>query len=169
MTAIPHSSPGIPSAAYRDILGRIAIPVIAVVAAFLVGLVAVMAMGVPLDRAVSAFINGAFGSTYSISASLNRSVSLALVGIGFVIAARAGLTNVGGEGQIAMGGVIATALCLAPGMAELPFGLSFIVPLLGGAIAGGVWGAIAGFLKVLINHTCSVNKKVTVRTIHPIL
>ncbi len=148
MTDIPQFSPGIRSAAYKDMLGRIAIPVIAVVAAFLVGLIAVMAMGVSLDRAVSAFINGAIGSAYSISASLNRSVSLALVGIGFVIAARAGLTNVGGEGQIAMGGVFATALCLAPGMAELPFGLSFVIPLVGGAIAGGVWGAIAGFLKV---------------------
>ena len=89
-------------------------------AAFAVGMVVVVIMGVPLDKALYAFWRGAFGNAYAISASLNRAVALALVGVGFVIANRAGLTNVGGEGQIAVGGIAATALCLTPGMASLP-------------------------------------------------
>lgn len=132
----------------RTLAGQLAVPVLAVVAAFAVGLIAVMAMGVPLGDAIGAFLNGAFGSPYSISASLNRAVALGLVGIGFVVASRAGLTNVGGEGQIAMGGMMATAVCLLPGVADLPAGLSFILPLLAGALAGGLWGALAGVLKV---------------------
>lgn len=127
---------------------RLMVPVLAVAIAFAVGLLAVLAMGVSPDKAIGAFVSGAFGSPYAISASLNRAVALTLVGIGFVIAARAGLTNVGGEGQIAIGGMIATALCLTPGMASMPLGLAFILPMLGATIAGGLWGAIAGVLKV---------------------
>jgi len=70
----------------------------------------------------------------------------ALVGTGFVIANRARLTNVGGEGQIAIGGIAATAMSLYGGCAHLPFGLSFIVPMLTAAAAGAVWGGVPGVL-----------------------
>ncbi|TYC64329.1 ABC transporter permease [Rhodobacterales bacterium] len=135
-------------AGFNGVLARLAVPLAAVLAAFTIGLIAIIAMGVPLGDAVGAFMRGALGSPYAISASLNRAVALGLVGIGFIIAQRAGLTNVGGEGQIAVGGMIATALCLVPGMDELPAGLAFILPLLGGAVAGGLWAGIAGVLKV---------------------
>lgn len=121
-----------------------------VVAAIVLGLLAVTVMGIPLGKTVLAFSKGAFGSGYAISASLNRAVALALVGTGFLIANQAGLTNVGGEGQIAVGGIAATALCLLPGMSNLPFGLAFVLPLLGAAVAGGLWGAIAGYLRVKV-------------------
>lgn len=130
----------------NDRLG-VVLPVCAVVLAFGFGMIVVVAMGVPLSSALIAFWKGAFGNAYAISASLNRAVVLALVGIGFVIANRAGLTNVGGEGQIAVGGIAATALCLAPGTASLPVGFAFIVPLVGAAFVGGFWGALAGVLK----------------------
>ena len=128
----------------------ILLPVLAVAAALSVGMVVVVAMGVPLGQALSAFWRGAFGNAYAISASLNRAVVLALVGIGFIIANRAGLTNVGGEGQIAMGGIVATACCLVPGMNALPYGLAFIVPLTCATLAGGLWGGVAGILRVKV-------------------
>lgn len=129
---------------------RLLVPLFAVIAAFGVGLVAVIAMDIPAGQAANAFLNGAFGSPYAISASLNRAVPFALVGIGFVVAAQAGLTNVGGEGQIAIGGITATALCLSPGLADLPIGLAFILPVIGATFAGGLWGALAGFLKARV-------------------
>ena len=105
-------------------------------------------MGVPLDKALVALLaQGAFGSPYAIGTSLNRAVALALVGLGFILAERANLINVGGEGQIAMGGISATARRLYGGMASLPLGLPFIFPVLGGALAGGVWGALAGVMR----------------------
>ncbi|WP_144109477.1 ABC transporter permease [Paraburkholderia sp. BCC1886] len=104
-------------------------------------------VGVPLGDALAAFADGAWGSPYAIGASINRSLVFALVGTGFVLANRAQLTNVGGEGQIAMGGIAATAMSLYGHVAHLPFGLSFIVPMLAAALAGAVWGAIPGWLK----------------------
>lgn len=98
--------------------------------------------------AFGAFLDGAFGSGYAVGASLNRAVVLALVGIGFVFAERANLTNVGGEGQIAVGGMMATALALYGGAAMLPGALAWLWPLIGGILAGAIWGGIAGVLRV---------------------
>jgi general nucleoside transport system permease protein len=104
-------------------------------------------VGVPLGDALSAFADGAWGSAYSIGASINRSIAFALVGIGFVLADRARLTNVGGEGQIAIGGIVATAVSLYGNVAHLPLGLSFVIPMIAAAAAGALWGAVPGVLK----------------------
>src|ERR1700724_1195253 len=81
-------------------------------------------------------------------ASINRSVVFALVGFGFILANRANLTNVGGEGQIAVGGIAATAVALYGHVSGLPFGLSFLLPMLAAVIAGAAWGALAAVMKV---------------------
>ena len=109
------------------------------------GLVA--ATGASVPRTVSAFWVGAFGSNYAIGASLNRAVPFALVELGFILAARGNLTNVGGEGQIAVGGILATATALH-GAGDLPPFLAVAAPLLAGGLAGALWGGIAGWLKV---------------------
>lgn len=124
------------------------ISVAAVVAAALVGLALIFAMNVPVVDAVAAFVDGTIGTPYAIAASINRSIAFALVGIGFVIANRANLVNVGGEGQIAVGGIAATAVALYGHVAGLPAGLSFLIPLVAAAIAGMLWASIAGVLKI---------------------
>ena len=98
----------------------------------------------------AAFAEGAWGSGYAVGASLNRAMALGLVGLGFIVAHRAGLTNVGGEGQIAVGGMAATAMCLYGGAAHLPGPLAWMVPMAVAALAGGLWGGIAGVLKVRV-------------------
>lgn len=127
-----------------------ALPMAAVAVALLVGAALVAAIGVPLLDALAAFADGAWGSPYAIAASINRSIAFALVGLGFVLANRANLTNVGGEGQIAIGGIAATAACLHGGVAAWPFGLAFVVPLLAACLAGGLWGGLVGWLKVRV-------------------
>lgn len=126
------------------------LPFAAVLLALGGGLLLVAAAGVPLGGAVAAFADGAWGTPYSIGASLNRAIALGWVGLGFIVAHRANLTNVGGEGQIAVGGMAAAALCLHGGAALLPSPLSWIVPLIGAALAGGLWSSIAGVLKVRV-------------------
>lgn len=121
---------------------------LAVLAAVVCGLALVALAGVSLKDAVAAFADGAWGSAYAVGASLNRAMALGLVGLGFIIANRANLTNVGGEGQVAIGGVVATAASLYWGAAHLPGPLSWVFPMAMAALAGGLWGAIAGVLKV---------------------
>ncbi len=119
----------------------------AVICSLLVGLLLVRLLGVPVADAALAFADGAWGSPYAFAASINRSLVFALVGIGFVLAQRANLTNVGGEGQIAVGGIAATAVALYGNVQDLPLGLGFVLPMLAAALAGGLWGALAGVLK----------------------
>ena len=125
---------------------KIVVPVVATVVALLVGLLIIAATGSSVTEAMVAFWDGMAGSGFNIGASINRAISLGFVGLGFIFASRANLTNVGGEGQIAMGGMFATAMALH-GAAALPLGLAFIVPLLAGTVAGALWGGFAGVLK----------------------
>lgn len=134
------------SGVWRD-QRAVALSVLAVGGAILIGLALVAGIGVPIGTAVSAFAEGAWGSPYAIAASVNRSVVFALVGLGFVLANRANLTNVGGEGQIAVGGIAATAVALYGHVAALPWGLAYVLPALAAGLAGGLWGGLAGWLK----------------------
>lgn len=124
------------------------VPVAAVIFAALVGLALIALIGVSVPIAMAAFVEGTFGSPYALAASLNRSSVFALVGFGFVLANRANLTNVGGEGQIAVGGIAATAVALYGHVSGLPLGLAFVLPMLAATIAGALWGGIAAALKV---------------------
>jgi simple sugar transport system permease protein len=120
----------------------------AVVLAMAAGLLLMSALAPSLPVALSAFAQGAVGTPYAIGASVNRAAVLALVGLGFILAFRANLTNIGGEGQMAMGGLIATAVALRTDAGTLPFGFGIVFPALAGALAGGLWAALAGWLKV---------------------
>jgi simple sugar transport system permease protein len=124
------------------------VPVLAVGFAALIGLTLIAAIGVSVPNAIAAFVDGTVGSPYAMAASINRSTAFALVGFGFVLANRANLTNVGGEGQIAVGGIAATAVALYGHVSGLSLGLSFILPMLAAVIAGAAWGALAAVMKV---------------------
>jgi ABC-type uncharacterized transport system permease subunit len=132
----------------RRRLMALSIPFAAVVGSMAFGLLLIAASGKSVPDAIEAFLDGAFGTAFAVGASINRAVALALIGLGFILAARANLTNVGGEGQIAVGGIAATALALWPPIADLPLGLAVLLPLLAGTLAGAFWGGIAGVMKV---------------------
>jgi ABC-type uncharacterized transport system permease subunit len=128
-------------------LRAILISAAALLAALLVGLLLIAGSGVAIAEALAAFWDGIAGSGFALVGSLTRGVPLALVGLGFILADRANLTNVGGEGQIAVGGMFATAAALSWGASKLPGPMAWMWPLLVGAGAGALWGAIAGVLK----------------------
>lgn len=129
-----------------DTLEPLKSPFLATVAAFGMGLVLIVVAGAPLGDALSALEDGMYGTPYALGASLNVAALLALVGAGFVVAARCGLTNVGGEGQINIGALAATAVGLH-GAARLPQPLPVLLPLFAAVLAGAAWGAVAGALK----------------------
>jgi len=147
MTTMALSSQFDRRALLRRLL-QLGVPLGATVAALIIGLLLIAISGRSVPDAIDAFLDGAFGSAFAFGASINRAVALALVGLGFILAFRANLTNVGGEGQIAMGGIAATAMALHGGVAGLPLGLAVLLPMLAGCLAGAAWGGAAGYLKV---------------------
>jgi simple sugar transport system permease protein len=146
MTALnPQRELGKPRLTVRPAL---LVPMLAVGFAALIGLALIAMIGVSVPNALAAFVDGTIGSPYAMAASINRSTTFALVGFGFVLANRANLTNVGGEGQIAVGGIAATAVALYGHVGGLPLGLSFILPMLAAVLAGAAWGGLAAVMKV---------------------
>ena len=133
---------------YRSAMTRLVIPVAAVTLTLAFSLLLIALSGRSVPDAIEAFLDGAVGSSFALGASINRAVALALVGLGFILAFRANLTNVGGEGQIAVGGIAATAVALHGGVDTFPLGLAVLLPLLAGTAAGAIWGGIGGGLKV---------------------
>ncbi|WP_299542111.1 ABC transporter permease [uncultured Streptomyces sp.] len=120
---------------------------LAALAAAVAGLLLVLGAGADPATAGNALVEGMFGSPYAIGSSLNTAAVLALVATGFTVAHRAGLVNVGGEGQLCAGGVAGAATGLAlPG--STPSVLAVPAVLVAGFAAGALWGWIAGLLLV---------------------
>lgn len=76
--------------------------------------------------------------------TLTRSVPLVIAGLAITVAFRAGLFNIGVQGQLAMGAIFATFAGLH---LPLPYGIHLLVAILFAIVGGMLWGAIPGFLK----------------------
>lgn len=117
------------------------------VLALLLLAVLLAATGHAVVPALAALLRGAFGSWYAISsATLVRMIPLGFTGLAVALAFRAGVLNVGAEGQLLAGAAAATALSVLVGGS--PPVIAIAVMLVGGALAGALWGGIAGLLRV---------------------
>lgn len=101
---------------------------------------------------VAMFQGAVFDPTASTAARMFRpltetmtwSVPLILAGLGLGIGFRAGMFNIGAQGQIILGAIFAGYIGFAW---SLPPGLHLLLGVIGAAIGGGLWAGIAGFLK----------------------
>jgi ABC-type uncharacterized transport system permease subunit len=91
----------------------------------------------------------------ALTQTLLHSIPIALAALAVAVPARAGLVNVGGEGQLIMGAVAATGVGLAIS-AQVPGPMSWLVMALAGAAAGAVWAGIAGVLRAFLSANESV-------------
>lgn len=78
-----------------------------------------------------------------LTETLTNSVPLILAGLGMAVAFRAGLFNIGGQGQVVLGAIVSSFIGFA---FNLP-GIHMVLAVLGAAVGGAAWAAIAGVLK----------------------
>ncbi|MCC6147445.1 MAG: ABC transporter permease [Anaerolineaceae bacterium] len=123
----------------------VAVPVLAVIAGLLTAGVLIAIVGASPLEAYKALFQGAFGSPYETATSLNRAIPLILAGLGVTVAFRCGLWNIGGEGQIYIGGMFASAVGIY--LVGLPLWIHLPLALLGGFVGGALYGGFAGYLK----------------------
>jgi ABC-type uncharacterized transport system permease subunit len=104
-----------------------------------------LAVGAPPWEAYRNIFSGAFESPSKIADVIAACVPLILCGVGMSITFTAGQWNVGVEGQIVIG-----AVCAAWVARNLlwPQGPVLVLLLVAGMVGGGLWGALAGLLKV---------------------
>ncbi len=113
--------------------------------AFFFGAVMILALGAnPIDGLVAIF-DGAFGTPERLATTAVRATPLLLVGTGITVAFRSRVINIGGEGQIVIGALLATAVALV--IPNTPRPLLIPLVMIAGMIGGGLWGAIPGALK----------------------
>jgi simple sugar transport system permease protein len=99
-----------------------------------------------IPQILEAFWRGSLGTSSAFfSGTLVRAIPLTTVGVGIAIAFRSGVFNIGGEGQLLVGGVAAAFVGLH--WAHAFAGATVVVALIASMIAGGLWAGIAAVLR----------------------
>ncbi|MFQ6548474.1 ABC transporter permease [Aestuariibius sp. 2305UL40-4] len=140
---LERAAPG--RAEFEDL---VVVPLFAVAVALALGALTMLATNVDLatiGRSYVALLQGSVGSLSALSETLTAAAPLVLAGLGLALGFRAGLFNIGAEGQILMGGMAAVITGFS--LAGLPFPILLPLCLLAGALAGAAYASIAGILK----------------------
>lgn len=129
------------------------VSVLAVVMAFAIGAVLIVISGASVTDAYYAMFRGAvFDPTARtverqfapITVTMFNATSLILAGLGLGIGFRAGLFNIGGNGQIVFGAL--AAIWIGVNL-KLPFGVHLAAAVAAAMVAGAIYAGIAGYLK----------------------
>lgn len=121
------------------------VPAVSVTAAFLVAGLVVLGIGENPLTATRLLIYGSLGSGEGLGFTLFYATNFIFTGLAVAVAYHAGLFNIGGEGQAALGGLGTALACLhldfLPGLLLIPAGV------LGAAAFGAAWALIPGYLQ----------------------
>lgn len=142
-----------------NVLREVLWPVVAVVAAFIVGGIVILILGDNPITAYSWLLSSSFGSVKDIGWTLHYATPLIFTGLAVAVAFRCGLLNIGAEGQlyvaafatawvgIKFGGVTTKMVGEGTPIADLPAFVLIPLCMLTAVVVGGLWGAIPGVLK----------------------
>ncbi len=138
-----------------DTLESIALPVLAMAGALLLFGAFIWAGGKSPVEAWTLLFKGAFGDWFSWQNSLQRAAPLMLTALCVAIPARAGLTVIGGEGALVLGGLACAGLPYLFAPPENGVGTAML--LIAAAAAGAAWIALVGVLRQWrgVNETIS--------------
>ena len=121
------------------------IPALNLALAFVVAGLVVLFIGENPIRAVQLLLSGSLGSSYAIGYTLYYATTFVFTGLSVAIAFHAGLFNIGGEGQAALGGIGVTLVCLALPWPQWLIALPFAI--LGAGAFGAAWAYIPAYLQ----------------------
>jgi ABC-type uncharacterized transport system permease subunit len=123
---------------------RLIIPIIVVAVVLIVIFLGALLVGTDPEEAFNAFFRGTFGSSFGFASVLLRTTPLLLTGIGVALAFRTKFINIGAEGQLYIGALVATWAGLS---LELPSMLFIPLLMILSFAAAGAWAAVAAVLK----------------------
>jgi simple sugar transport system permease protein len=124
------------------------VPIFAVIVALVLGALTMLATNVSLPTiglSYVALLQGSVGSLNALSETLTAAAPLVLAGLGIALGFRAGMFNIGAEGQLLIGGMASVIVGFS--LSDLPMIIHLPLALLAGAVAGGLYASIAGWLR----------------------
>lgn len=137
-----------------------ALPALRVFWAIVLGLAAVgvllVAAHVPLASTYATLTTGAFGSALAWQQTSVYALDIGLTSLAAIVAFRAGIWNIGADGQLIMGSIAGTVVGLAIGPA-LPPAVALPVVVLAAMAAGAVWALVPALLRAYLD----VNEVIT--------
>ncbi len=132
-------------AGWRRFWKAISVPAFSVLLALLIGAFILWITGSNPIEAYVALFKGAFGTPDAIARTLEKATPLIFGGLAVAFAFKGGLFNIGGQGQLLVGAIVAAYVGFA--FEGLPFIIHMPLALLAGSLAGAGYAAIAGALK----------------------
>lgn len=121
-------------------------PITAACAALALASLVLASLGHAPAPALTALASGAFGSGAALTGTLLKAGPLLLTGLAVALSFRCGVWNIGAEGQLYAGALLATAIATRVAAPEAGGWLAGVV-LIAGAAGGACFGAIAGWLR----------------------
>jgi simple sugar transport system permease protein len=112
----------------------------------LIVVVTLWAFGLPVLSSLADLWTGAFGDRFGLARTFVRATPLVFCALGIVVAWRARMYNIGGEGQYVVGGICAA--WAAKGLAALHPALLTPAVMLGAAVGGALYAGLAGWLQI---------------------
>lgn len=128
-------------------LAPVTVPIYAVIVAVLLGSVVILAAGANPIEAYGALLRGAFGTPDRAAQTLARSTPFIIASLAVAFGFKAGLFNIGAEGQLLVGATAGAWVGTWSWLAGTPSLVAIPMVLLGGVIGGLIWGGIPGVLK----------------------
>ncbi|OWZ84778.1 ABC transporter permease [Natranaerobius trueperi] len=129
----------------KSTLEELGFSLLSIITAMIVGSLFILIAGESPITAYQALFEGSFGSFDYFLNTLWRSTPLILTGLAVAFSFRAGLFNIGAEGQLIIGGFAAAMVGYV--FTDLPTIIHLPVSVLAGMVAGGLWAGIPGLLK----------------------
>lgn len=125
-------------------LSRVLPYVLAVLAAFVVAGIAIVAMGHDPFLAYQSILTTSFKTPFGFVQTMHKWVPLVLQAVAFTIPLTAGKYNIGGEGQLLVGATGATAVGIL--LSDLPMAALLPLLIVTGTVVGGLWAGVAAWL-----------------------
>ncbi|AKI96969.1 ABC transporter permease [Kosmotoga pacifica] len=129
----------------RSKLYPLLVPTVAVLIALAVASVIIIVIGKNPITAYAVMIKGAFGGAEQLANTIVKMTPLVLTGLAVGFGFRAGVFNIGAEGQMAIGALIGSMVAI--NMGAVPSIISIPIVIITGMLGGALWASIAGFLK----------------------
>lgn len=121
------------------------ISALAIILSLLTAAIIMLVFGYNPIEAYAAMLDGAFGNPTAFANTLSKATPLLFCGLSFAFANKAGVFNIGGEGQLYLGALAATVVALA--MQGMPKILVVLCAFFAALLAGGLLGVILGVSK----------------------
>lgn len=128
---------------------KVAVPLGSILVAILLGALIVSLSGNDALATYRRILDRSITGDGALTGTFVYATPLLFTGLAAAVAFRVGIFNIGGDGQFVVGSIMASGLAL--GLADHGYAVVLVAMIVGGAVGGALWAAIAGALRAFLD------------------